>query len=289
MLKRYVPIALMGIVIAGATACKKSGGFKTTKDGLEYNIVKDEPGNQNPKIGDIIEIHLYTRLGDSTVVNSRVMNNGQPLQLPLTPTNRKGDVVDGIQLMTPGDSAIFRVAVDSMVRSQLPPFAKNIDKIQYTIVLVSVKSKEQMDKEASEKSAVQKQEDEKILADFLAKNNINAQKTASGLCYTVSAPGSGENPQPGQTVTVNYTGKTLDGKVFDSNIDPQFQHVEPLPVTLGQGQVIQGWEEGLSLLKKGSKATLYIPSTLAYGERSPNPNIPPNAILVFDVEIKDIK
>src|SRR5690606_5379895 len=119
--------------------------------------------------------------------------------------------------------------------------------------------------------------DDKKLQEYFAQNNINAQKTESGLYYVIEKEGSGPTASAGQDVTVNYTGKTMDGKTFDSNVDPQFQHVEPFTFKLGQGQVIRGWDEGVALLKKGSKAKLYIPSPLAYGTQDRSPSIPPNS------------
>jgi FKBP-type peptidyl-prolyl cis-trans isomerase len=94
---------------------------------------------------------------------------------------------------------------------------------------------------------------------------------------------------------MNYTGTLLNGKKFDSNEDPAFQHVEPFEFTLGQGQVIRGWDEGIALLNVGAKAKLLIPSPMAYGDRGmpgnpANPDgIPANSPLVFDVQVKAIK
>ena len=86
-----------------------------------------------------------------------------------------------------------------------------------------------------------------------------------------------------------YVGKLLNGTIFDANMGADAKHTEPLPVPVGQGRVIKGWDEGLALLKKGSKATFYIPSPLAYGSQSPSPLIPANSVLVFDVEIKSVQ
>ena len=92
-----------------------------------------------------------------------------------------------------------------------------------------------------------------------------------------------------QQVTVNYTGRTLDGNVFDSNTDPKFNHVQPFQFILGAGHVIKGWDEGLTYFNKGATGTLFIPSGLAYGERSPSPQIPPYSILIFDVEMLNVE
>jgi FKBP-type peptidyl-prolyl cis-trans isomerase FkpA len=199
--------------------------------------------------------------------------------------------MEGIAMMAPGDSAIFRTPVDTLLKvshGQLPAFMKAGDKLVFKVVLVSVVSKEEKAKEDEKKSASQKGIDDKILQDYFAKNNLKPTKTASGMYYSIEKEGTGENAKKGQDVTVNYTGKTLDGKTFDSNVDSNFHHVQPFNFPLGEGHVIKGWDEGVALLKKGSQATLYIPSPLAYGARQQGP-IPANGILIFTVEVTDIK
>jgi peptidyl-prolyl cis-trans isomerase A (cyclophilin A) len=97
--------------------------------------------------------------------------------------------------------------------------------------------------------------------------------------------GTGAQAAAGKTVSVHYTGKFLDGKVFDSSIS----RGEPITFKLGVGQVIKGWDEGIALTKVGGKAQLIIPSNLGYGERGAGGVIPPNTTLVFDVELVDVK
>jgi FKBP-type peptidyl-prolyl cis-trans isomerase len=110
-------------------------------------------------------------------------------------------------------------------------------------------------------------------------------KTASGLEYIEIEAGTGAQAQAGKTVSVHYTGKFPDGKVFDSSIS----RGEPISFPLGQGRVIKGWDEGIALMKVGGKAQLIIPPELGYGERGAGGAIPPNATLVFDVELVDVK
>jgi len=265
-------------------------GFKKTEGGLLYKFVDDVAGTNMPKLGDNVEMHIHTHIKDSSLFNSRVLNNNEPVAFSVMPPSFKGDLVEGFMLMTPGDSAVFLIAVDSLQKSgaQLLPWMQSGDMIEYDVRMVSVKTQEQLKAEQEVKAAAQKGIDDKLLTDYFAKNKIKAQKTATGLYYVIKKKGTGPNPKSGEQISVNYTGKTLDGVTFDSNVDSAFHHVEPFTFSVGQHQVISGWDEGLMLMNKGAKATLYIPSNLAYGERGAGGKIPANAILMFDVEVTNI-
>ena len=134
----------------------------------------------------------------------------------------------------------------------------------------------------------QKTKDDEILKEYFKKNKIKALKTASGLYYVITKKGTGENAKKGQNVSMNYYGKFLDGKKFDGNVDENFKSTRaPLQFTLGIGQVIPGWDEGIQLLNPGTRATLYIPSGIGYGPSGRGP-IPANTIMVFDVELLSV-
>ena len=111
------------------------------------------------------------------------------------------------------------------------------------------------------------------------------EKTTSGLHYKIIQKGDGIQAEKGKTVSVHYKGSLPDGTVFDSS----YSRKEPIDFPLGMGQVIQGWDEGISLLQVGDKARLVIPSDLGYGANGAGGVIPPNATLVFDVELMDVK
>ena len=129
-------------------------------------------------------------------------------------------------------------------------------------------------------AAKEKQASEAFLAK--AAGEKGAVKKPSGLIYTEVAAGAGASPSPADTVKVHYTGKLIDGTVFDSSV----QRGQPAEFTLGG--VIPCWQEGVALMKKGGKAQLVCPSAIAYGDAGSPPKIKPGATLVFDVELLDI-
>ncbi len=133
------------------------------------------------------------------------------------------------------------------------------------------------DKRLAEENATQQEELDKLAVGF--------KSTDSGLRYQVIQEGSGSMAEIGKTVSVHYKGQLADGTVFDSS----YNRNQPIDFALGQGQVIQGWDEGISLLKVGDKARFVIPSNLAYGSAGAGGVIPPDATLVFDVELMDVK
>jgi FKBP-type peptidyl-prolyl cis-trans isomerase len=118
-------------------------------------------------------------------------------------------------------------------------------------------------------------------ADLMQEENQNVVTTPSGLKYIDIQEGDGATPQSGQNVTVHYTGTLEDGTKFDSSRDRN----RPFSFRLGAGQVIRGWDEGLSTMKVGGQRRLIIPPELGYGARGAGGVIPPNATLVFDVEL----
>jgi peptidyl-prolyl cis-trans isomerase A (cyclophilin A) len=131
-------------------------------------------------------------------------------------------------------------------------------------------------REAAVKAAAEEKM-EKLAAGF--------EKTESGLRYQFIQRGSGKKAENGKTVSVHYTGQLEDGKVFDSS----YPRKKPIEFPLGLGNVIEGWDEGIALLQVGDKARFVIPSHLGYGSRGAGGAIPPDATLIFDVELMDVK
>lgn len=136
----------------------------------------------------------------------------------------------------------------------------------------------------NEAKAARLAEEKRKAEEAFTKEVVSFEKTNSGLYYQITHKGNGKKAEAGQKVAVHYTGMLLDKTVFDSS----YRRKEPLQFTVGVGQVIAGWDEGILLLHEGDKARLVIPSELAYGSRGAGGVIPPNAPLIFDVELVSV-
>lgn len=287
--------------------------FKKLNSGIEYAFVVDKTAGLKPKEGDQIKIHMASVGGNRYLYNSFLQNKGKPVEFGVAKPQFKGDVVEAITLMNVGDSIICLIDADLVYKNtkqKRPDFIKKGEKIQYMIRLVSIKTKEtilkeqqqSMQKQLKEQMAKQQLIDkkftaaqEKDLQKYFTSNNITPNKTASGLYYIITSAGEGAKPNTNDTVSLNYTGKLIDGTTFDSNVDSLFGHVTPFEFPLGVNRVIKGWDEGVALLPLGSKAKFFIPSRLGYGSQAVPGNannakgIPANSILIFDVELNKIK
>jgi FKBP-type peptidyl-prolyl cis-trans isomerase len=290
-----------------------SYNYKKINQNLSYAFIIDKPGKIHPQEGDQIAVNMQSVYGNRSIFNTAVAFKGKPAVYSVNKPSFKGDFIEAVMLMTPGDSMVCLVDAEALYKNtnnKKPDIIKPGDKMQYFIRLVSVKPKEQVQKEqqeafmkqmkeqeAKQKAAAAKQmiADDKKLKDWFASHHLSPVKTASGLYYIIKEEGTGDQAMPGDSVAVNYTGKLMDGTKFDSNEDSAFFHKVPYQFVLGRGAVIKAWDEGIALLKKGAKATLYVPSPLGYGpQASPavtaNPKgIPANSILIFNVQLLSCK
>lgn len=265
-------VAALGLFLA---SCGAGGGAKKTPGGVDFVVHKSGSGAQL-KLGDTVLLNIIQSLNDSVIVESRKVAGG-PVPFVISNSVNKYDLMDGLVMLKEGDSATFTIPIDSL--PQRPPMAKKGDKLNLTFVVVGTYT-----------GAKQKAADDKIIAEYAKTNKLNTTTTPEGVYVAVSQQGAGEKPQAGDTVVVHYTGKLINGTVFDSSLDTTLRpgaKIEPIRFPLGRGFVIKGWDAGIAALNKGSKATLLIPSTLGYGLQASGP-IPANSVLVFDVQLVDI-
>ena len=283
---KNVAVALL-ILVAGY-ACKNEEKFQASDDGFQYKFVRTGEGD-TLKEGDVIFYNIkYTTETDSLLFESKP---GEPTPVPYTPQywEHLGPLYKAFKLIKKGDSIIIKIPTKSLFeesfKTQVPPGINADGEIIFYIGAEKVMSQEELQAEAMERMEAQKGKDEEIIEGYLKEKGLTAKKTGSGLRYIIEKEGAGPNPEPGDIVTVHYTGMLLDGTKFDSSLDSN----KPLTFAIGRGQVIRGWDEGIALLKKGGKGKLIIPSSLAYGERGAGGVIPPNSVLIFDVELVDLK
>ena len=304
-LKLGLPIAALGFL----TAC--AGGFKKNENGLKYHMVT-ETGGKKPVDGDVISIHfnysVVTKSGkDSVIYNTR--ESGQAVRLQVTKPTYKGSIEEGFAMLAAGDSADFQVNVDTLfIKTQhmpTPTFVKNGTDATFHVKMMKIESKAEMDA-ANAKAMAERQKlaataaaaEPKAIADYLKANNINVKPTTNGVYVQTIKMGTGPVAANGKTVTFNYVGRFLDGKVFDTNIAEEAKKAniyngsrpyEAVSVPLGQNQLIKGWEEGMTGMKQGGKVLMVIPSAQAYGENGAANVIPPNTPLAFEVELVSVK
>jgi FKBP-type peptidyl-prolyl cis-trans isomerase FkpA len=282
--------------------------FKKGEEGMEYKIISSGSGNLL-KTGEFMELHFTTILGGKAGKKDSVLNNtreaGASQIVPFDSAQLPPAYFKLFKLMKNGDSLATRSLTDSLFKKQpeqMPPFMSKGQFVYTNIKIINVyktqaeaDSARKLSMEAGEKVAKAKaealiKEDDKTIAAYLAKNNIKAVKTTNGVYVETTQAGTGAVLDSTVFVKINYTGKTLDGKMFDSNTDPSKGHLEPLTVnltsdmSLGNG-VIPGMGEALKTVQKGTKGKMFIPSGLGYGARGAGADIPANANLIFEFEV----
>lgn len=290
---RKTTTLLLGIVILFAVgACSKGGGFKKTKSGLMYKIISDGKG-ATAKKGEILKVHFNQVLkgsGRDTVISSSY--DGLPTYAQVDSVGAVYNPAEIFDKLKKGDSAVIVMLADSLQKNQgqLPPFVKKGDKFMLSIKVLEIfKSEEEVRKDQTAALERKKEEEIQTIQNYLAKNNISAEKSPKGVFVDIQEQGSGAKVDSGKAVHVMYTGQTFGGKVFDSNRDTTFGHTDPFVFVVGRRGAIEGWDDGLRLLNEGGKARMYIPSMLAYGPNAPQ-GAPFKAYenLIFDVEVVDV-
>lgn len=287
MKKLFLLTLILGVIVTSCTSKTDNNqisGYEKTQTGLYYKFYEENKGD-TPEPMELLDVVLSCVINDTTVI---IPENRMILQM--MESMFMGDIFEGFKLMHKGDSASFIVRTDStfhtLLRSPMPSEFSVNDIMKFNIRLndfypeseFALKKIEYMKNTFAEETVAAENELNKYLSD----NKIDAKQTSTGLYYKKIQDGDGECPQVGQMVKVHYTGKLLDGSVFDSSVD----RGEAFQFVVGIGKVIPGWDEGLQLMSRGEKGVLYIPYYLAYGDGGSG-TIPPFATLIFEVELID--
>ena len=236
-------------------------------------------GTGNPGYAFDDEFHptlKHDTPGVLSMANSGPASNGSQFFITHVPTSWLDNKHTIFGKVIEGQAVVDAIAQGDVLETleiiRIGEEAKNWNAVEAFITLKGARNKKEMQLRAAEEAKM-----EQLAAGF--------DKTESGLRYKMIQKGEGKKAENGKIVSVHYTGQLEDGKVFDSSIPRK----KPIEFPLGQGNVIEGWDEGIALLKVGDKARFVIPSYLGYGSRGAGGAIPPNATLIFDVELMEVR
>lgn len=281
MRTKSIFISILLFLLLGACNNQK---FKSHPSGLKYRFIIENKSAQKPQISDIIafKFSYFDNKGNEIEASDFFRTQLQ------ASSHSGGAIEDALALMHVGDSAIFLIkAQDYFTKTrhiQVPSSIQPGSDLTFNIKLLNIISDKEFEVDRQTARMSGEREEDRLLQDYLLKENIKVEPTISGMYFICKKDGTGAAAVPGRTVTVHYSGSFINGNVFDSSYDRK----EPFTFRLGVGDVIQGLDEGISKMKVGGKAKLIIPSSLAYGDEQVGP-IPPFATLIFDVELLDIQ
>lgn len=276
-------------------SCSQEPVKQMSPSGYEYILHEDKEG-ETPVPGEYAYFHAQIRKADSIVYRTREESAQVPfMQIapPDAPDRPPSPLEDVLSLMSVGDSATVFIPIDSVPPQSRRGF-EDADEIIYDMVMTDIKSaeafqaeQEQMRQEAQAAAAEVKEKVDQLYAQYQAGElDDQIQETGSGLRYLILEAGTGPQAAPGKLAVVDYYGILAEsGQEFDNS----YKRGQALPVPVGQGRVIPGWDEGLALLKEGSQALFFIPSELGYGEAGSPPVIPGGAELIFYVELNEVQ
>lgn len=316
MINTFKTLVAIGLV-AFLQSCDNNE--RKTESGLTYTVIEEGEG-QAVEDGQFMLMNmLYKDETDSVWMDTS--EKGIPVVVPKNDSvwrASEGSIEQIFNELKKGDSVSFTISIQDFfsntVKGDLPPNVNKEGTLTFYVGVDDVLNQEEVmawqqemmqkqQKKMQADAAGQLTKDVEAIEEYLKENGIDAQKTESGLFYVIKEEGQGEQATAGDTVKVKYAGHVLNGPYFDTNIESvakehglyneqraaQGGYEQPFQFVLGQGQVISGWDEGIALLKEGGKATLYIPSPLAYGPRQRSAEIQANSILVFDVELLEVQ
>jgi FKBP-type peptidyl-prolyl cis-trans isomerase len=299
------------LALAAAVTVNAQTDVQHTPHGASYRVFTHNTGDKI-KVNDVITFDFIQKTDKDSVLMSSFItgNKGKAQVLPLDGLKDIAEInlMEVFPMLALNDSVEVKIPTDSVFKGNdnarpafFPKgsnlvFVLKIEKIQSLNEAIAERNAE-MEKAKAEGAKIQAKE-ALVAASYIASHKLILTTTATGLKYRITKSSLKPKPLKGDTLLVNYTGRTLDDKVFDSSVESVAKAAglnqpgrtyEPIQVVVGTGSVIPGWDEGLLLLNEGSKATFVIPSSLGYGAQGMGEAIPAYSTLVFDVELVKVK
>jgi FKBP-type peptidyl-prolyl cis-trans isomerase len=265
----------------------KYTGYKKLKNGTYYKLIEIGEDDNKAKIGDFITADIrYSTLNDSVFFEGR-------RKIEVDTPAYKGSIENCFLTLSNEERAIFIISADSFfmhtLQADLPGFIKPGSDFKIDLKIIEIQTSQDYNKEKEAfLSWIQDfgEYEKVVLKQYLDSSKINVKPTESGLYHIIAKPGNGKSVAVGDTIILNYEGKFLNGKFFDSTI----KRNEPFGFVYGQEwQVIKGLEEAIGLMTEGEKAIIIVPSELAFGTTGSSTGIiPPFTSIIFEVELVQV-
>ena len=300
-MKKTIKMAAMVMAGAVVLAACNSDKFKDAGNGLSYKFEKQNKSAQQVQEGDVLVGEMTVKF-DTTQTFTNVGHADRILQ-----ADPSFFLYDALVLMHVGDKAVLAYEADSLAKflqpNQMPPYYEKGKgmKIYYEITLQDIVTKEELEEEQNNFIAEMKERQENepaAIEAYVRDNNITVKPNDKGVYVIVKKKGTGAKVAAGRTVAMNYTGRLLDGTMFDSSVESDAiqgglqqpgRTYEPLTYVVGQMRLIPGWEESVMGMPEGTVMQVVMPSAQAYGPQGAGKDIPPYSPLVFDIEIVSVK
>lgn len=274
------------------SACDKIPPYVVMDSGIQYRLV-DDNGADKPRMGDVIVMDMAHYLGDSLIYQTEKEgfiinpNIGAP-----------PEIRDVLNLTGEGDSLQIQMTLGKYASFTGLPISPRMDTTQLVTWNIRVTEIENESTVLERNRKAQAQTDIELIKAFVVNNNLEAQITDEGLYYVILQEGNNVFPKNGDEVFLKYSMSLLDGTLIDTSSEELARENDmfnpnrvygPRSFILGDQEILEGWNIGMPKLSKGGKGKLLIPSELAYGPSGYGSQIGPNTVIVFDVELVDIK
>lgn len=283
---RTISIIIVLFVISSCTD-NRYPGYSKTNTGIYFKLMSVGENEYQPNPGDYITADIiYKTIKDSVFFSAR-------RRFQLTNSEYQGGIEECFAMLAQGEKGLFMISADDFFSKTLsvkrPTFIEAESPMKVEITIITIQTVQQYE---NEKSAFLKWIDDfgeyekELLSQYIKDNKIHVKPTESGMIFIKTKPGNGRKVKKGDTIIVEYEGRFLDGKFFDSTIKRR----ESFSYVYGtEWQVVEGLDEAFGMMEEGEKAVVILPSDMAFGDEGSSTGIiPPFTSLIFEVEMKKV-
>ena len=284
-MKSFVNALMLITLTAIMMGCGSDNNkFEPHEKGFEYLYIDRSEVGLSPREGDIVTLRISIK-----APNDSVLKRASFFRVQIEKSQYKGGINDALKFMHEGDSMAFLIDALDYYRydeeRNVPEFIQKGDKLRFDIRMSDIKDLDQVERERQLNQISGSKRELIALKHFVRGLGLDDSIHLNTFYVKTLREGNGPSPKVGDKVTIDYFGYFVDGSPFDNS----YERGEPFTFTIGNNQVIEGLEKGVQQMKKGGKATIVIPSPLAYGEEGlARANIAPFTSLVFDVELQKV-